>query len=241
VAGVTAAALLGFDGYDLKAPFHLAVRHDRVVHRHGVILHRLRDIDRLDTTKAMGLPCLSATRVLIELAATERPKRLTTALDSALRDGWTAEQFLHRRLVALRRRGRKGPTQLLSVIAGAEASRGGHSFLEREFLEYMAQEGYPRPLTQQVLARRGRKLVRVDVRFPATNVVVELLGYTFHRSPMQMQDDTERVTRLQLAGFLVLQFTYLDVVTQSDRLRRDLADALPNMVARSTATSRKRT
>ena len=226
VAGVTAAALLGFDGFELKAPFHLAVRNGRVVHRHGVIIHRLRDIERLDTTRAMGLPCLSATRVLLQLAATEPPKRLTLALDSAVRDGVTAERFLHRRLVELRRRGRKGPSQLLAVIAGVEVTRGGHSFLEREFLAFLAEEGYPRPDTQQVLARRGRTLVRVDFRFPGTNVVVEVLGYSFHRSPMQMQADTERLTQLQMEGFLVVQFTYADVVTRAPRLNADLRGAL---------------
>lgn len=242
VAGVTAAALLGFDGFELTAPFHLAVRNGRVVHRHGVIIHRLRDIERLDTTTAMGLPCLSATRVLLQLAATEAPKRLTAALDSALRDGATAEPFLHRRLVELRSRGRKGPVQLLAVIAGAEVTRGWHSFLEREFLTFLANEGYPRPDTQQVLARRGRTLVRVDFHFPGTTVMVEVLGYSFHRSRMQMQADAERLTQLQMEGFLVVQFTYSDVVTRAPRLRSDLRNVLgtPSPEA-ATVTPQKRT
>lgn len=226
VAHHTSGALLGFDGFELRPPFHLAVPRGRVVHRHGHLVHRLRDVGPLDTATAFGLPCLSATRTLIELAPLESPPRLTAALDSALRDGGTAEQFLHRRVVELRRRGRPGLTTLLEVIAGSEPSRGGHSYLERAFLELVAELGLPRPLTQQVLGRRRAILIRVDCHFPGTSLVVELLGYTFHRSPMQMQADAERVNRLTLDGLTVLQFTYDDVVTRSPLMLSTLVEAL---------------
>ncbi len=226
VSGPTAAAILGLDGFTLKAPFHVTVPRARRVHRHQHLVHRARSIARLDTTTAMGLPCLSATRLLIELAASETPRRLTAALDSALRDGLTSEDFLHRRLIELRSRGRSGIDRLLSVIAGSELSRGGHSYLERTFLEVIDELGFQHPATQQVLAQRKKRLVRVDCHFPGTNVVVELLGYQFHRTPMQMQDDAERVNRLQLDGFVVMQFTYADVVTRSAVMQETLAEAL---------------
>lgn len=69
-------------------------------------------------------------------------------------------------------------------------------------------------------------MVRVDCHFPGTNVVVELLGYAWHRSPMQMQEDAERLNRLQLDGFLGMQFTYTDVVTRSLTMLADLTEAL---------------
>ena len=127
-SGPTAAALLGFDGFTLKAPFHVTTPRSRRVERHAHIVHRARSLSRLDMSAARGIPCLSATRVLIDLAAIETPRRLTAALDSALRDGLTSDDFLHRRLVELRGRGRSGCTRMLTVIAGSEASRGGHSY-----------------------------------------------------------------------------------------------------------------
>lgn len=59
---------------------------------------------------------------------------------------------------------------------------------------------------------RNKRLIRVDCHFPGTNLVVELLGYTFHRTVLQMQNDAQRMNRLILDGNRVLQFTYLDVV-----------------------------
>lgn len=102
----------------------------------------------------------------------------------------------------------------------------GHSWLECEFLRLAAEAHLPRPATQQVLGRRGDRLIRVDVTFPATPVVVELLGYAFHRSVMQMQSDAERMNRLLLDGFRPLQFTYLDVVEAPARCVATVREAL---------------
>jgi very-short-patch-repair endonuclease len=229
VSAPTCGSLLGFDGFVLKAPFHLAVPNPRAPHRVGHHVHRLRDITALDTTTMFDLPCLSATRALIELAAIETPKRLTTALDSAIRDGLATEDFLHRRIVELRRPGRPGIGRLLAVIDGAELSRGGHSFLERAFLDLIGELDLPRPQTQRVVGRRGTTTIRVDCLFSAGRVVVELLGYRFHRSNAQMQIDSERINRMQLDGYLVAQFTYADVATRSRSMMATLDELRPRL------------
>ena len=77
-----------------------------------------------------------------------------------------------------------------------------------------------------MLARRGTRLVRVDCRFADTPVVVELLGYRFHRSPQQMRIDAERANQLLLAGFLPFQFTYLQVVEEPAMVMATVASAL---------------
>ena len=59
-------------------------------------------------------------------------------------------------------------------------------------------------------------MIRVDCRFPGTNVVVELLGYRFHRSVLQMADDAERMNQMVLDGLRPLQFTYTQVVAEAD-------------------------
>ena len=198
--GPTAAALGGFDGYLLEPPFHVVVRRERSVNRIGHVVHRGRDITRLDMTEVDGIPTMSATRTIIDLAGSETPERLATAIDSALRDRLTSEDFLHGRIVELRGRGRAGLSKLVSVLEGNEITRGGHSWLERRFLVLLAEMGLPRPLTQAVVGTRKARLIRVDCRFPGTNVVVELLGYRFHRTVMEMQNDAERMNRMILDG-----------------------------------------
>ena len=243
-SGTTSAALMACDGFNLSEPFHLAVERGRSVQRRDHFVHRIRDIERLDTTVVLGVPTLSGARVLIELAATLPADRLTVALDSMLRDGWTSEEFLHRRIVELHRKGRVGLNKLLDVMQGSERTRGGHSFLERAFLALLDELDLPRPTTQKVLGRRGRHSIRVDCWFPGTTIVVELLGYGFHRSQMQMQADAERLNELQLNGFFVAQFTYTDVVTRSPRMLKVLAELFPpsqRRHRRASGHTRKRT
>jgi len=222
--GLTSAALCRFDGYALEPPFDLVVPHSRSVRRLGHVIHRSRDISRLDIVEIAGVPTMSATRTIIDLASFETSERLAIAIDSALRDRLTSEDFLHRRIVELRNRGRAGLRQLLYVLEGGELARGGHSWLERRFLVLLDEMALPRPVTQAVVGTRRSRLIRVDCRFPGTNVIVELLGYRFHRSPMEMQNDTERVNRMVLDGLHPLQFTYTDVATASPMMLSDLRE-----------------
>jgi hypothetical protein len=228
--GPTAAALNGFDGFVLEAPFHLVVPRGRSISRIGHIVHRARDISRLDVAIVDGVPTMSATRTIIDLAGSESAEGLARALDSALRDRLTSEDFLHRRIVELRRRGRAGLSRLVGVLEGNEITRGGHSWLERRFLVLMAEAGLPRPQPQAIVGKRKLRLIRVDCVFPGTNVVVELLGYRFHRSEMQMQNDAERMNRMILDGLHPLQFTYTDVASESPTMMASIKEALtPNL------------
>jgi hypothetical protein len=50
--------------------------------------------------------------------------------------------------------------------------------------------------------------------FAGTRVVVEPLGYRWHRTKEQLRCDTERLNQLLLDGFLAYQFTYDQVVEE---------------------------
>jgi hypothetical protein len=218
VSGPTAAALHGFDGFRLRRPYHLLVPANRHLTRANVRLHRTDTVDPIDRCEIDRLPVTSAVRTLVELARILDGARLTTCLDSALRDGLVSESLVHRRIAALRGSGRYGLPALLRALVGETVTRGGESWLEREYLRLIHDAGLPRPDTQVVLSRAGDQLVRVDCRFPGTTVVVELLGYRFHRSRSQMTRDAERMNALIADGFRVYQFTYEHVTLRADQV-----------------------
>jgi hypothetical protein len=228
VSGPTAAAIYGMDGFSLQRPFHVTTKRDRGIRRARHRIHTTKALPAIDTKSLDGLPVTSAARTLIDLAANRRISRprLTAALDSAMRDRMTSETQLHRRIAVLRSQGRYGIPRLLEILEGDEISRGGHSWLEREFLRLLGRHGLPKPLTQQVLARTGDRLVRVDCRFADSPVVVELLGYRWHRTRDQMESDTRRMNALLLAGFVPLQFTYQQVVSRPNEVLTALRHAL---------------
>jgi len=209
--GPTAAALNGFDGFNVRAPLHLLIPRGRHVNRIGNVIHTTTELEPIDRETIQGLAVTAPARTLIDLVRFESAGRVTVAIDSALRDGGITETHLHARIAELRTKGRHGMPALLRILEGSERTRGGQSWLERRFLELAAAAGLPRPDTQTVLTRAKDRLVRVDFRFPNTQVVVEVLGYRFHRTRDQMQRDAERMNRLVLDGYVVLQFTYLHV------------------------------
>ena len=213
-SGPSAAALHGLDGFRLRRPLHVTVPRGRNVQRVKVHLHTSSELPLIDRACVQNVPTMSATRTLIDLARFVGPAALTAALDAALRDGLTTEEVLHRRITTLRSSGRYGIPQLLAVIEGSEITRGGHSWLERRFLQLCESASLPRPLTQQVLSRAQDRMVRVDCRFDGTPIVVELLGYRSHRTNAQMSRNAARLNALLLDGLVPLQFTYRQVTLE---------------------------
>ncbi|MDX2379463.1 MAG: hypothetical protein QNM02_06865 [Acidimicrobiia bacterium] len=222
----SAAALHGFDGFELAPPFDVTIVRGRNMRRIGHRIHTTTSLDLADRTRIGDIPSTSAARTLIELARSESVERLTIALDSGLRDRKLSEELVHRRIVALRAPGRFGIPRLLEAIEGVEAIRGGHSYLERRFLRLLADAGMQLPQTQPVLARAGGRLVRVDFRFGGTPVVVEVLGYRYHRSTQQMSRDAERMNALLAEGLRPYQFTYEQVTGSPGDVLRDVRRAL---------------
>ena len=225
-AGPTAAALHEFDGYVLRPPFHFVTPRVTNRRRIGHQIHTSTVLPPLDCEEVDGVPVTSPTRTIVDLAVTESPVRLTAALDGALRDRQTTETFLLERIASLRGKGRYGIPKLLSVIEGAEPSRGGHSWPERRFLELVAAAGLPTPLAQTVLSHVGKRQIRVDMYFPGSPIVVEVMGFRYHRTPMQLQQDAVRLNRLQMDGYVVLQFTYSDIVERPTEVVRLVGEAL---------------
>jgi len=234
-SGRTAAALHGFDGFALSPPFDVTILRGRNVRRIGHRIHTTTSLDRIDRARVDGVAATSGARTMIDLARSETVERLTVALDSGLRDGRFSEDLLHRRIVALRSRGRCGIPRLVDAIEGVDASRGGHSYLERRFLRLLAGAGLPRPETQAVLGRAGGRLVRVDFRFPGTPVVVEVLGYRYHRTPQQLNRDAERMNALVADGFQPYQFTYDQVMGEPNEVLDQVRVALAGHPTRPSA------
>ena len=210
----------------LRPPFHVTVLRGRNVRRADHHVHTTTELPLIDRARLESLPAMSATRTLIDLARFVDARALTAALDSALRDGLTAEHALHRRIVQLRTSGRYGIPKLLAVIEGNEMTRGGHSWLERRFLELCVNAGLPRPATQVVLGRAQDRLVRLDCRFTGTPVVVELLGYRWHRSKEQLAPDAARLNALVLDGLRPIQFTHDQVAMEAASVLDQLRAAL---------------
>jgi len=226
ICGPTAAALYEWEGFRFEPPFHLLVHRGRKIHRMHHYIHTASWIPVLHQESIHGLPITSPTRTLMDIAAVVDHERLVKAVDSAYATGGTHPDLLHRQLAIRRSRGQKGSERLLAAMEVVELTRGCESWLESTFLKLIVAAGLPRPDAQVVVGKRGTKLIRVDCRFPGTPVVVELLGYRWHRTELQMRIDAERMNAMIAKGLAPTQFTYVHVREHPDYVLTTVQAAL---------------
>jgi hypothetical protein len=121
-------------------------------------IHTTNSLPTIDRVMVDEWPVTSASRTVIDLARSRVSEdRLTAAIDSAIRSGASSPLALSRRLEALRGPGHWGVPRLDHLLIDA----GGHTILERRFLELMRQAGPPRPTTQLIHRRNGRTYTRL--------------------------------------------------------------------------------
>jgi very-short-patch-repair endonuclease len=167
----------------------------------------------IDRVTVGDYPCTSATRTIIDLARLRvPPPQLEAAIDSAIRTGRSSPIVLVDRLGALRGPGRWGARLLDELLVDT----GGHTMLERRFLQLVRRAGLPRPQTQVIHRRDSRTFARVDFLFEDTGVVVEVSGRKGHSSPTERAHDAQRRNELQDAGRLVFEYTWEQVTQRAD-------------------------
>lgn len=216
-----AARLHGFDRSDTDDVEFLvgrAQRNSRLpdpVHSSGLI-------GKLDILTVGGFRATSATRTILDLANIQVPAdRLRAAIDSAVRLQLSAPETIRRRLDDIRRRGRTGVRMLDELLIDA----GGHTMLERKFLQLMREAGLPRPEPQVIFRDGKRTMARVDFIYCEWSIVVEVSGKLGHSSPAERARDAQRRNELQDLGLRVYEFTWEHVtrrptwVQQQMRLR----------------------
>lgn len=201
-----AAALHGFDGFPSRAVEFTIPRAARG-ERSCWTVHTTNRLDPIDRAAVGPFACTSAARTVVDLARTEALRDLERVIDSAVRDGLASPTFLRRRLTDLRGSGCNGVRLLDELLVDA----GSHSPLERAFLALVRRAGLPRPQCQRVYRRDGVTVARVDFSFEPVPLLVEVGGRHGHSSDAERAKDARRRNELQALGFVVLEFTYVDV------------------------------
>lgn len=224
VSHSAAAQLHGFDRTPNDVVEFLVVRRRRSADVTG----RVRSTRRWGPTDEVfidGLRSTSATRTVIDLAnARVHPDRLKAAIDSAVRLELSSPEAIRIRLNEIRGRGRAG----VRILGDLLEDSGGHTMLERRFIELMDQTGLPRPETQVVFRRPhdGRFVARVDFLFRSRGVVVEVSGQLGHASPSERARDAQRRNELQDLGLRVYEFTWEDVTQRPTHVVATLRSVL---------------
>ncbi|MFT7503573.1 MAG: hypothetical protein ACI91Q_002384, partial [Gammaproteobacteria bacterium] len=188
-----------------------------------LVVHTTDRLPAIDIVTVEGFRTTSATRTIIDLAhARARRPRVEAAIDSAVRLGLSAPHTLARRLETLRGSGRWGCRLIDDLVVDS----GGHSILERRFLELVRRNDFPRPLTQVAHRKGGRHVARVDFLFEEQQIVIEVSGQHGHSSPSDRAKDAQRRNELQDLGVQVFEYTYADLTQHGSMVARTLRKRL---------------
>jgi len=214
LSGRAAAHLLGLIRGAAPRAEVTAPREKRI---EGVVTRRCRGFDPRDRRAWLGIPVTSVPRTLVDLAAVLPADALGRACHEAGIRHRTSpaevEEVLSRRPTS------PGAAKLRAILRGEE-----HivlSRLEARFIELLRDAGLPLPETNRPAGGR-----RVDCRWPAERLTVELDSYTYHSSRHAWEADRQRERAAYARGDAFRRYTHNDVFIHPRVVLREIGSLI---------------
>ena len=191
------------------------------------VAHQCQDLVIGEIVRIDGIPATDVARTIVDVGVPAGLDVAQRILDGALRREMTTLGEVANRIHCYGRRGRRGigPARLL-LVERLGWDTVTDSVLEDAFMRLAARPGLPEPKPQRrIVLRNGRRVVRLDFDFGA-GVVVELDSEKFHTDRDTFQWDRRRQNELVQAGYMVLRFTWWDVMAAPDYVAATVTAAL---------------
>lgn len=214
-----AAAYL-WRAWDGEPPVEISVPRRQALVLAGVVVHRTRD--PMVVHHRFGIPTTTPMRTLTDLGAVVPATTVEAVMDRAEAARLVTAASVEWELAGLARPGRRGVGALRQVLhRRALLAVPPDGVLEPRFARLCRQAGLPAPVFQHPVGR-----YRVDFAYPRLLIAIEVDGYGPHSSPVAFQADRHRQNQLVGRGWLVLRFTWDDVVRRPQRVAQQIADAI---------------
>ena len=208
-----AAILLGIARRDMPEVVEITSPRTRTQRLERVIVHRPLDlVYERDVVVIDGIPCTGAPRTLVDLGVSESWIEVWDAIERAIQADLVTHRGCEWMLTTLSRQGRHGCGKFRRALD------------ERAIRMKAPQKGLLEPRMAGVARRYrlpayeyqhdlfGDGSVMIDFAWPAERVAVEVKGLKERTNPKKLTADFEREHRLAAAGWIVLSFTWHQVV-----------------------------
>jgi hypothetical protein len=121
-----------------------------------------------------------------------------------------------------------GGTAVIRRILEARREDKGicHSPLETIARRLFRTSSLPTPVKQYSVTDSGTVVGRVDFACPDIKIAIEVVGWGFHSGRRRWEKDLRRRTALESRGWMVLEFTWDEVMNQPDVVIETIRRAL---------------
>lgn len=226
------AARVWGNAYVPAVRLELTVPEFQVVRLSGVRAHRSNRIPPEHLTTYAGIPITTGARTLVDLSAVLSDYRLERAIDDALRRGITTVAELRACFDELAGRGRRRIAHLRPLLEARQGDYNpGDSDAELRLVRWLERDGLPRPVQHIWVVIRGKRYC-IDCGYPDIKVGFEWDGWDDHGVRRAFDYDRARRDELELAGWLILQFTSaMSRQTVVGRARRAVEQRTPDRLS----------
>jgi very-short-patch-repair endonuclease len=182
----------------------------------GVLVRCTRVLTDADVAVVDGIPVTSLAWTVVDFAAIAHRHQVRSVLEALERRA----AYIGRELNDLCERtpNRKGIRSLRAVVADMT---GPAPWLQSELEEFFREliRASDLPDYEANVTVEGEL---VDVLWRKERVIVELDGFTFHKSRARFEADRRRDAKLQVAGYRVLRITHERLTTEPDKVLAEI-------------------
>ncbi len=219
----SAAALWHLDGFE---PGFVELTSSRKLRHAPCGVHRGR-VEPEDASLRRHMRLTNPTRTLLDLAAVVDIAVLERAYESALRRKLTHPELLLARFLERARSGRNGVTRWRQLLE----ARGLHvrptdSNFETIMVQLLRTYDLPAGERQHEIFDGSERVRRVDLAYPELKIALEADGAQWHLGREAWQKDLATNNRLASMGWIVLRFTWDEVVNHPNRVAETIRRVL---------------
>ena len=219
----SAARVHRYDGVP-AVRLELTVPWPRVVRAKGVLVHTSKVLWPEFVTEVNGIPVTTPDRTCLDLSAVCSSIPLEKAWENAKVAGQVDADSLQRTAIRMQARGRRRMQTVWALLERWDPTLDMKDVeLQTRTLRWMLADGVEEPEIEFWVVVNGIRY-RLDFAWPLLKVCVECDGWERHGLRRKFRSDRDKITELELAGWLVVPVTSdMPRHVVIDRIRRAIA------------------
>lgn len=193
--------------------------------RPGIYVRRRTGLRMDERTTRDAIPCTTPTRTLLDLAVRSSIRDLERAAETARVHSLCDETEIFETIARHSRT--RGAGRLRQVM---DIHKAGPTLTRNDFeelvLDLMRRAGLPDPAMNVPMILPDGTRVEVDALWPDQKLILGADGYGAHSGRKAFENDRHRDVQLELLGYTVVRFTWLQLTKRAEATTQVIAELL---------------